>query len=46
MKGKFDWIYLDLPCTGTGTYRRNPDAKFRFSVDKLNHMINLQRGVF
>jgi 16S rRNA C967 or C1407 C5-methylase (RsmB/RsmF family) len=26
-----DWILLDVTCTGSGTYRRNPHLKWRFS---------------
>jgi len=27
--GSFDLALIDAPCTGTGTWRRNPDAKWR-----------------
>jgi 16S rRNA (cytosine967-C5)-methyltransferase len=27
--GAFDLALIDAPCTGTGTWRRNPDAKWR-----------------
>jgi 16S rRNA C967 or C1407 C5-methylase (RsmB/RsmF family) len=29
--GKIDWVIVDAPCTGTGTLRRNPDIKLKFS---------------
>lgn len=35
----FDRFVIDAPCSGTGTWRRSPDAKFRLNqnmVDKLN----------
>lgn len=35
-KFKYDWILLDVPCTGLGTLRRNPDTKYKFTLDKLN----------
>ena len=29
LDGRFDLVFVDAPCTGTGTWRRNPDAKWR-----------------
>ncbi len=30
-----DRILIDAPCSGTGTLRRNPDAKWKLSLEKL-----------
>jgi 16S rRNA (cytosine967-C5)-methyltransferase len=29
LKGRMDLVLIDAPCTGTGAWRRNPDAKWR-----------------
>ena len=41
-----DFILLDVPCSGTGTYRRNPDMKWKFSIELLNELLNTQREIF
>jgi 16S rRNA (cytosine967-C5)-methyltransferase len=33
--GKMDLVFVDAPCTGSGTWRRHPDAKWRLSADQL-----------
>ncbi|MDG2527308.1 RsmB/NOP family class I SAM-dependent RNA methyltransferase [Caulobacter endophyticus] len=35
LEGKIDVVFVDAPCTGAGTWRRHPDAKWRLSPDQL-----------
>ena len=39
------WIafFVDAPCSGTGTYRRNPDLKWRFGEEELNRINDIQK---
>lgn len=41
----FDLVFCDAPCSGSGTWRRTPDAKWRLSQDKLNNYNMLQDEV-
>lgn len=34
--GQFDLVVVDAPCTGSGTWRRRPDAKWRLSQRQLD----------
>ncbi len=35
---KFDRVLVDAPCTGTGTWRRNPDARLRLHEEDLQEL--------
>jgi 16S rRNA (cytosine967-C5)-methyltransferase len=41
----FDRVLVDAPCSGVGTWRRNPDAKWRFAREDLTAVIELQRRI-
>lgn len=43
--GKADRVLVDAPCTGTGTWRRNPDQRWRLDPGDLAACIGLQRAI-
>jgi 16S rRNA (cytosine967-C5)-methyltransferase len=40
-----DVVLIDAPCTGTGTFRRHPDARWRQKTSDLAVMASLQRDI-
>ena len=40
--GTFDRVLVDAPCTGTGTWRRNPDARQRLREQDLAELVPKQ----
>lgn len=46
LKNRMDWVLADVPCSGTGTLRRNPDLKWKFDSSTLNNLIEEQRNIF
>ncbi|HEY0648005.1 RsmB/NOP family class I SAM-dependent RNA methyltransferase, partial [Phenylobacterium sp.] len=35
LDGKMDVVFIDAPCTGTGSWRRHPDTKWRLTPEAL-----------
>lgn len=42
ISGRFDLVVADVPCSGSGTWRRTPDAKWRLSPADLSRLVVLQ----
>lgn len=43
--GQMDIVLVDAPCTGSGTWRRRPDAKWRLSERQLDVRIGEQKDI-
>jgi 16S rRNA (cytosine967-C5)-methyltransferase len=41
----FDRVLVDAPCTGTGTWRRNPDGRFRTGPEDLAELLPKQAEI-
>lgn len=45
LQGKFDRVLIDAPCSGTGTFRRNPDLKWRLSHAEMDRINDIQKNI-
>ncbi len=45
LEAKMDLVFVDAPCTGSGTWRRHPDAKWRLSPEQLERRMAEQDAV-
>jgi 16S rRNA (cytosine967-C5)-methyltransferase len=43
--GLFDRILVDAPCSGLGSLRRNPDARWRVQPEDFESLAKLQRSI-
>jgi len=42
---EFDGVLVDAPCSNTGTWRRNPDARWTKDAETVAEMAQLQRTI-
>lgn len=42
LEGAADVVLADAPCSGTGTWRRNPEARWRLTPERLRRLTELQ----
>jgi 16S rRNA (cytosine967-C5)-methyltransferase len=40
--GRADLVLVDAPCSGTGTWRRNPETRWRLTPERLDRLVALQ----
>jgi 16S rRNA (cytosine967-C5)-methyltransferase len=45
LAGKIDRVLLDVPCSGSGTLRRNPDLKWRRSQRDIDELVLKQSAI-
>ena len=45
-QGMADILCMDVPCTGSGTLKRQPDIKYRINQNTLDEKIQTQRELF
>ncbi len=43
LKASCDLVLIDAPCSGTGTWRRNPELRWRMTPKRLAHTTELQQ---
>lgn len=43
--GQMDLVFVDAPCSGTGTWRRRPDSKWRLKPAQLEKRLQDQREI-
>ncbi len=43
--GQYDLVLCDVPCSGSGTWRRTPDAKWRLTREDLQNLVRTQDNI-
>ena len=43
--GKFDRVLVDAPCSGTGTWRRQPELRWRLTRERLEELKQVQASL-
>ncbi|MBD3678067.1 MAG: RsmB/NOP family class I SAM-dependent RNA methyltransferase [Rhodobacteraceae bacterium] len=44
-KGPFDLVLCDVPCSGSGSWRRSPEAKWRLTPERLDELTKIQAQI-
>ncbi|HEY8593569.1 MAG TPA: RsmB/NOP family class I SAM-dependent RNA methyltransferase [Sphingomicrobium sp.] len=42
VRGEADVVLVDAPCSGSGTWRRNPEGRWRLTPERLDRLLSVQ----
>ena len=42
-QGEADVVLVDAPCSGSGTWRRNPEGRWRLTPERLDRLVAIQQ---
>jgi 16S rRNA (cytosine967-C5)-methyltransferase len=45
LRGRADVVLVDVPCSGTGVLRRNPEAAWKLTGDRISELVREQRAI-
>jgi len=45
LSSKADRVLLDAPCSGLGVLKRNPDSKWKMSLEQVDELMRIQRHI-
>lgn len=43
--GRFDLVLADVPCSGSGSWRRDPEGKWALDAGRLSDLVRMQRAI-
>lgn len=46
LRGACDLVFVDAPCSGSGTWRREPEAKWALTQERLDELVAMQTEAF
>jgi 16S rRNA (cytosine967-C5)-methyltransferase len=44
-KGTYDLVLCDVPCSGSGSWRRSPEGKWRLTPERLDELTGIQAKI-
>ncbi|MCJ8139451.1 RsmB/NOP family class I SAM-dependent RNA methyltransferase [Falsirhodobacter halotolerans] len=45
LAGTYDLVLADVPCSGSGSWRRAPEGKWALTADRLTDLVAIQAGI-
>lgn len=45
-KGTMDRLLMDVPCSGFGVFKRNPDTKWKLTPERIDELVQIQAEIF